>query len=61
MGQLPAAVVAWHGRKLEASRAETMAQINTFRWSWGSGSAAGSAVSLWAFPESFSARDGQEG
>lgn len=31
-GELSAAVVAWHSRKLEASRAETMVQINTCRW-----------------------------
>lgn len=32
MGDLPATAVAWHSRELEASRAETMAQINTCRW-----------------------------
>lgn len=31
-GEFPATVVAWCSRKLKASRAETMAQINTRRW-----------------------------
>lgn len=48
VGELPTTVVAQRCRKLKASRVETTAQVNTCRWLWGSGRAAGSEASCWA-------------